>query len=327
MKAVVIRAPGAPEVLAIEEVPTPVHGPDEVLVRVRATALNRADLLQRRGRYPAPAGSSQNIPGLEFAGEVERAGDRVRGLQPGDRVMGLLGGGGYAEYVAVHEGLCMRIPPSMSWTDAAAIPEAFVTAYDALFLQGGLAAGEVVLLHAAASGVGTAAAQLAELTGARAIGLSRTADKRRRLAAVGLFRALDPTSDDLAASVHDATSGRGVDLVLDLVGGPALASNLELLAASGRLVVVGLLGGARGELDLARLMTRRLTLTGTVLRSRPVEEKIALVRKFARRLLSPFAAGRLHPVVDRVLPFSEAPAAHALMERNENFGKIVLELP
>lgn len=327
MKAVVIRGQGGPEVLALEEVPTPDPGPDEVLVRVRATALNRADLLQRRGRYPAPAGSPQQIPGLEFSGEVEQIGERVRVLQPGDRVMGLLGGGGYAEYVAVHEGLCMRVPPSMSWTDAAAVPEAFLTAFDALFVQGGLVAGEVVLLHAAASGVGTAAAQLVALCGARAIGLSRTERKRRRLEALGLFRALDPASDDLAASIHDAAGGRGVDLVLDLVGGTALPSNLELLAQSGRLIVVGLLGGTHGQLDLARLMTRRLKLTGTVLRSRPVEEKIALVREFARRLLSPLAAGRLHAVVDRVLPFAEAPAAHALMERNENFGKIVLELP
>jgi putative PIG3 family NAD(P)H quinone oxidoreductase len=325
VRAIVITRPGDPGVLRLREVPDPAFGPEEVLVRVRATALNRADLLQRQGLYPAPAGAPADIPGLEFAGEVERRGERVAGLQVGDRVMGLLGGGGHAERVAVHERLCLNVPPALGWEEAAAVPEAFLTAYDALLGRAGLAAGEVVLLHAAGSGVGTAAAQIAAACGARVIGLSRTPDKRRRLEDLGLDRVLDPAKPDLERAIRDAAGG-GVDVVIDLVGAPAFALNVGVLRRRGRLVLLGLMGGACCDVDLATLMLKRLTVVGSVLRSRPLEEKIALVQEFGQRMSRLIAAGRLQPVVDCAIPWHRAAEAHARMERNESFGKIVLTL-
>lgn len=326
MKAIVITRPGEPEVLAPAEVADPDCGPDEVLVRNHATALNRADLLQRRGRYPAPPDVPADIPGLEFAGVVERCGARVRGLLPGDRVMGLLGGGGYAERVAVHERICLRIPPALPFEDAAAVPEAFLTAYDALFDRGLLRAGETVLVHAAGSGVGSAAVQLALAAGARPIAMSRTAEKRERLADMGVRHVLDPDAPDLADALARVTGGAGIDVVLDTIGGPVLTMNLALLKPCGRLVVLGLLGGARAELDLSVVLRKRLTVVGTVLRSRPIEEKLTLVGAFANRMLPLFADGSLRPQVDRVMPLDAAAEAHALMERNANFGKIVLSI-
>jgi len=326
MRALMITRPGGPEVLEIHEAPDPVAGPDEVVVRVRASALNRADVLQRRGLYPAPPGVPANIPGLEFAGEVESCGERVTTLQAGDRVMGIVGGGGQAEKLRLHERLCLSIPPGTSFDDAAAVPEAFLTAFDALFMRGALRPGEAVMLHAAASGVGTAAAAMATMAGARVVALSRSADKRRRLEAMGLHRVLDPGDENLTSSIRMALGGEGVDLVIDLVGAATWPLNLEVAEVRGRIVLVGTMGGSRVEADLGLLMRKRLTVIGTVLRSRPLEEKIELVQAFARTMLPLLAAGRLRPVVDRVLPLDEAMAAHAAMEANENFGKIVLRL-
>jgi putative PIG3 family NAD(P)H quinone oxidoreductase len=324
MKAVVISRRGGPDVLRVRDLPDPEPAPEEVLVRVRATALNRADLLQRRGLYPAPAGVPADIPGLEFAGEVARCGDRVRTLGPGARVMGILGGGGYAERVCVHEQLCLPVPDGLGWVEAAAVPEAFLTAYDALFRQAHLRAGEAVLLHAAASGVGTAAAQLALAGGSTVVALSRTAAKRRRLADMGLGEVLDPAGDGLAEAIREAAGGDGVDVVLDLVGAPAWPLNLEVLKPRGRIVVVGLLGGARIALDLGTLLFKRLTIVGTALRSRSLDEKIELTTEFADRMSGLLADGRLRAVVDRTLPLEQAAEAHATMERNANFGKLVL---
>ena len=325
MRAVVISRPGGPGVLELRDVPEPAYGPEEVRVAVRATALNRADLLQRRGRYPAPPGAPADIPGLEFAGEVESRGERVVDLRPGDRVMGLLGGGGYAENVSLHERMCLRIPPTLGWEEAAAVPEAFMTAFDALFERGRLRPGGTVLLHAAASGVGTAALQIAGVAGARAIALSRSADKRRRLEEMGLTPVFDPASPGLAESIR-AAAGGGVDLVVDLLGADAWGVNLEVLDTGGRIVLVGTVSGSRVEADLSLLMRKRLTVVGTVLRSRPIEEKIALARAFDRRVVPLLASGRLRPVIDRVLPLAAAAQAHAAMEANENFGKIVLRV-
>jgi len=326
MRAIVIARPGGPEVLEMREVPEPVPGSEDVVVRVRAAGLNRADLLQRRGLYPAPAGSPADVPGLEFAGEVVDCGPRVRGLQAGDRVMGILGGGGYAEKVAVHERLCIRVPPAMGWEAAAAVPEGFLTAYDALFHCGSLSAGEVVLVQAAGSGVGTAAAQLALVGGSRVIGLSRTPDKRRRLEKLGLQQVFDPGSDDLVDVILLATGGQGVDLVLDLIGASAWPLHQRVLRERGRLVLLGLMGGASCEIDLAGLMRKRLTLVGSVLRSRGHAEKISLAQEFAYRILPLLTAGRVSPIVHCTLDLTEAAEAHALMERNENFGKIVLRV-
>lgn len=325
MKAVVVSRPGGPEVLEMREVPEPVPGPEDVLVRVRAAAMNRADLLQRRGSYPAPAGAPADIPGLEFAGEVEAFGRRASRFLPGARVMGLVGGGGHAEWVALHERLCLEVPPRLSFAEAAAIPEAFLTAYDALFTRGRLVAGDSLLVHAAASGVGIAIWQIAAVAGARAIGLSRSPEKRRRLENEGLEIVLDPASDDVASAIHAAAGERGVDVVVDLLGASSWDLNLEVLAPRGRLVLVGTLGGSRVSADLATLMRKRITVVGTVLRARPIEEKIALVQEFGRRMLPLFASGRLRPIIDRTLPLSRSAEAHALMERNETFGKIVLD--
>lgn len=326
MRALTITRPGGPEVLEIREAPDPVAGPEEVVVRVRASALNRADILQRRGRYPAPPGAPADIPGLEFAGEVLSCGSHVTTLQPGDRVMGIVGGGGQAEQLRLHERLCLRIPPGLGYEEAAAVPEAFLTAYDALFLRGALRPGEAVLVHAAGSGVGTAAAAIATMSGARVVALSRSAEKRRRLAATGLHRVLDPGDENLAAAIRMALGGEGVDLTIDLVGASTWPLNLAVAAQRGRIVLVGTMGGAKVEADLGVLMRKRLTVVGTVLRSRPLEEKIELVQSFARTMLPLIAAGRLQPVVDRVLPLDEAAAGHASMEADENFGKIVLRI-
>ena len=324
MRAVRIARAGGPEVLewGAEEDPSP--GPDELLVRVHASALNRADLLQRMGRYPAPAGAPAHVPGLEYAGEVVRCGAHVAQWRPGDRVMGLVAGGAHAEYVVAHERTALRIPPALGWEEAAAFPEAFLTAYDALFCRGGLRPGEAVLLTAAASGVGTAASQVAAAAGARVLGLTRTPGKRARLHEHGVTHTLDPATPDLPGAVRALAGGAGAELALDLVGGPGISILLEALAPRGRLVLIGLLAGARAEIDLSRLLSRRLTVVGTVLRSRPIEEKIALTQEAARTLLPLLAAGRIRPVIDRVLPMAEVERAHAALERDETFGKIVL---
>jgi NADPH:quinone reductase-like Zn-dependent oxidoreductase len=240
--------------------------------------------------------------------------------------MGLLGGGGYAERVAIHERLCMPVPPAISWVEAAAIPEAFLTAYDALVNQGGMTAGERVLVHAAGSGVGVASLQLARAAGARTLGLSRTESKRQRLEELGLGPTLNPAEDAVREAVRRETGGRGVDLVLDVLGASAWELNIGVLAERGRLVVIGLLGCHRAEVDLAELISRRLTVVGSVMRSRPLEERVSLVQQFARRLLPLFADGTIRPVVDRTMPLAEVAEAHAVMERNENCGKIVLAL-
>jgi putative PIG3 family NAD(P)H quinone oxidoreductase len=326
VKAIVITRPGPPEVLALSDLPDPAPGPGELLVAVRATAVNRADLLQRRGLYPAPPGAPAEIPGLEFAGTVlsgDLGGTRFR---TGDRVMGILGGGGYADRLVVPAGQCLPVPPALSFAQAAAVPEAFLTAFDALVLQAGLDAGEVLLVTAAASGVGTAAAQVAREVGALAIGTLRTAAKRVRVEQLdlGFAALLDAGAPDLGRQVHAASAGRGVSVVLDLVGAASWPLALDALAPRGRIVAVGTMSGARVELDLALLMRRRATLIGTVLRSRPAAEKAALTRAFAERMLAALAAGRLRPVVDRVMPLAEAAAAHALLEQNDTLGKVVL---
>lgn len=326
MKAVVITRPGGPEVLELDEVEDPAPGSEEIRVRVRAAGMNRADLHQRRGLYPAPPGSPADIPGLEFAGEVELCGDRVRNLWPGDRVMGIVGGGAHAEKLVLHHGLCLEVPKELSWEEAAAIPEVFLTAYDALFQRSHLGPGEVVLLHAAASGVGTAAAQLAQVAGAKVIGLSRSSEKRRKLEALGLALVLDPAAEDVAERIRRVGGERGVDVVLDLVGAASWALNLEVIAEQGRLILVGTLSGSKATVDLGLLMRKRVTVIGTVLRSRPLEEKMELVRIFSRHVLPMLAEGRLRAIVDRVLPLEQVAAAHEILERNESFGKIVLRV-
>jgi putative PIG3 family NAD(P)H quinone oxidoreductase len=326
MRAIVIREPGGPEVLELREVPTPEPAPGEVRVRVRATAVNRADLLQRVGAYPAPPGSPADIPGLEIAGEVDAVGDGVVDRAPGDRVFGVVGGGGYAEHVVVHARALARMPTGMAFAEAAAIPEAFVTAWDAIVEQAGLSAGESLLVHAAGSGVGTAAAQIARAVGARVIGTARTAKKMERARALGVDDAIVVQGGRFAQEVLARTAGRGADVVLELVGGAYLAEDLACLAARGRVVVVGTMGGATAAIDLSVLMRKRAEVRGTVLRSRPLEEKILAARGLEHHLVPLFERGTLRAVVDRVLPLDRAADAHALLQSNETFGKVVLEV-
>jgi putative PIG3 family NAD(P)H quinone oxidoreductase len=324
MRAIVVDGAGGPDVLRWIERPDPIPGANEVFVRVHATAMNRADVLHRRGLYPTPPGAPPDVPGLEFAGEVVGCGENVRSPARGERVMGIVAGGAHASALVVDAGLCLPVPAGWSWSEAAAIPEAFVTAFDALLLRAALAPGERVLIPAASSGVGTAAVQLARDRGAAVIALSRSATKRQRLGDLGADTVLDPGDPGLVAG----TGGRRkrVDVVLDLVGADLWPTVQELIAERGRVVVVGLLSGGRVEVDLARLLMRRVTVSGTVLRTRPLGEKIELLTRFRDAVLPALAAGRLRPVVDRVLPLSRAAEAHALMERNEHFGKIVLEV-
>jgi len=324
MRAVVIREPGDPDVLELREVPRPEPGPGEAVVRVASSGLNRADLLQRRGRYPVPKGYPQDIPGLELSGTVEAVGEGVTAVQPGDPVMGILGGGGYAEYAMSPAETLVPIPEGMDPVVAGAVPEVYMTAFDAAFLQEGLAPGETLLVHAIGSGVGTAALQLARRIGAVVIGTSRTPEKLERAAELGLRHGV-LAEDAWPDRVLEITGGRGVDVVLDLVGGPYLPGNQKVLAVRGRHIVVGVPAGAEAGIDLRMLMGKRASIRGTVLRARPLPEKVALADAFTRDVLPGFGSGELAPVIDRVFPAAEAAAAHAYMEANQNFGKILLE--
>jgi putative PIG3 family NAD(P)H quinone oxidoreductase len=328
MKVIVITRPGGPEVLEIRERPNPKPIGEQVLVRVRAAGLNRADLLQRAGHYPPPPGAPADIPGLEFAGEIAGLGPEARLWREGQRVFGLAGGGAYAEYLVVHERTLAEIPPNLNWTQAAAIPEAFVTAQDALWKQAALRPGESLLVHAVGSGVGLAAVQLARAINAVPYGTSRTGEKLERAREFGMQDGvqLSGSVDALQAAVEHWTSGRGVDVVCELVGGPYVAASIRALALHGRLVVISSGAGSKVELDLRPLMSRRLTIRGTVLRARPLEEKIAAARSFAAEVVPLFARGVLRPVLDREYPLAEAAAAHARLESNQTFGKVVLRV-
>lgn len=326
MQAAVYTRAGGPEVIALQERPTPTPQADFALVRVRAAGLNRADLLQRAGHYPAPPGAPPDIPGLEFAGQIEAVGPDVRLFKPGDRVMGLAGGGGHATHLLAHERTLVAIPDRFDFRAAAAIPEVFITAHDALFTQGRLVPCERVLVHAIGSGVGTAALQLARAIGCTVFGTARSADKLERARELGLDVAIDTSREEFAEAVARAAPG-GLNLVIDFLGAPALAGNLRVLAPRGRLVEVGLMGGARASVDLGLILGKRLTVVGTVLRARPLEEKIEVTRRFAEQVLPLLARGTVRPILDRAFPLSELAEAHRAMESNVNFGKIVIELP
>ncbi|MGQ0703631.1 MAG: NAD(P)H-quinone oxidoreductase [Gemmatimonadales bacterium] len=338
MRAIVYTGAGGPEVLAVRDDPVPEPEPGQVLVRIRAAGLNRADVLQRRGSYPAPPGWPADIPGLEYAGEVARLGPGVTRWKTGEGVMGLVGGGAHAEYVVVHESEALPVPADLSWPDAGAIPEAFLTAYDALMLRARLKPGERVLLHAAASGVGTAAIQLAREAGATVLGTTRTPAKLDALRGLGLSVGIDASRGFFRDQVTAP-----VEVIVDVLGGPALADNLAVLAPGGRLVVLGLLQGPlASQVDLTPVLRRRLTIIGSVMRTRTLEERAALVAEFQAKVLPLFGRhvateeplrsadrpawrdSRYRPVVHAVFPMSEIAAAHREMERNSGVGKIVL---
>jgi NADPH:quinone reductase len=327
MQVLRITRAGGPEVLEFEERadPTPIGA--EILVRVRATALNRADLLQIHGNYSAPPGVPADVAGLEYAGEVLAVGPHVRRFQVGDRVMGLVGGGAFSEQLITHEREAMHVPILLDFVQAAALPEAYLTAFDALVLQGGLRMGESVLIHAVASGVGSAAAQICRAMGVQTLGTGRNAQKLARATEWGVEKTVlcDTLPPHFAEAVKEATGGRGVDLALDLVGGDYLPETLRSMAPQGRVLLVGLVAGRQAEVDLDVILARRLRLTGTVLRSRPPEEKMALVQAAERSLLPLFRSKTLTPVVDAVYPMKQAREAVTRMARNETVGKLVLQ--
>ncbi len=329
MRAVIISRPGGPEVLELREVPAPAPSSGQVLVRVRAAGLNRADLLQRQGRYPAPPGVPPDIPGLEFAGEIAGLGAQADRWRVGQRVFGIVAGGAQAEFLVTHEETVAEIPANLDWAQAGAVPEVFITAHDALWKQAQLRSSESVLIHAVGSGVGLAAVQLARARGAVPYGTARTADKIERARPLGLEDGvqLDAGLQGLAERVERWTGGRGFDVILDLVGGPYVAASVDALAPGGRLMLVATSAGRKAEFDLARVLSRRLTLRGTVLRARPLEEKIAVTRAFADEVVPLFARGVLRPNLDSVFPLSEVRAAHARLESNQTFGKVVLTIP
>ncbi len=324
MKAVVFAAPGGPEVLSLAELPDPVPGEGEVVVRVHATALNRADLLQRRGLYPPPPGASE-ILGLECAGVVESVGAGATRFGVGARVMALLGGGGYAERALVPEGALVEVPSRLSLEEAAAVPEAFFTASEALLGEAQIQRGESVLVTAAASGVGSAAVQVARYRGARVVA-SASPEKLDFVRGLGADVALERDRADYVPAVLAATAGRGVDVILDFIGGAALAQHQACLASRGRHVLIGLLGGASAALDLGRLLMQRQRLLGLVMRTRSAAEKAEIARRFERELGAGLADGALSPRVDSVFELGDVQAAHRRMEGNENRGKIVLRV-
>lgn len=326
MKAVFFAGKGGPELAGIQEIPEPVAQRGEVLVRVRAAALNRADLLQRRGLYPPPPGYREEVPGLEFAGEVAALGTGVAGWKVGDRVMAIASGEAQAEYVIADPFLLLRIPDGMGFAEAAAIPEAGITAHDALVTLGGFRSGGTALVHAIGSGVGTMALQIAKAMGGTVIGTARSADKIEKAKALGLDHAILLGKEDprFAEDVKRITGRRGVPVVIDFVGAPYAAENLAALAPQGTVVVVGTMGGPKATVDLGVLMRARGRVVGTVLRPRPLFEKIQATQAFAREVMPLVASGRVKPVLDRTWPASQVKEAHEQLERNDSFGKVVL---
>lgn len=324
MRAVVLERHGGPEVLQVRDVPDPQPGPDEVVVEVVATALNRADVLQRMGLYPGPP-MAHEIPGMELSGRVVALGDRATAWAVGDAVMGIVGGGAYAERIAVHERQLLAVPATVALADAAAIPEVWITAWDALVLQGGLTSGRVALVHAGASGVGTAAIQLAKAIGARVV-VTTSTGKVDACRALGADLVVDYTQDDFVELARQLTDGEGVDVVLDVVGGDYVDRNVDALAIGGRIVQVGVMSREPGLVNVAKLLPKRAAIIGTVLRPRPLEEKIAVTQRFGREVLALFESGRLAPVIDRHYPLDEIAAAHERMQANANIGKIVVDV-
>lgn len=326
MKAITFDDFGPADVLRLAEVPMPEVRPGDLLVKVHAAGVNRADLLQRQGYYGRQSYGESDLLGLEVAGEVIAVGSEVTDIGPGERVMAIVGGGAYAEFARVDCGMAVRIPPSLNYLGAAAVMESFVTAWEAAVHLGGGSAGEAVLIHAAAGGVGSAGVEIAHALGARVFATAN-AERRAEVLALGAEAVFDYRAEDFEQGVHEATGGRGADVILDFVGGDYLARNLRSLAPGGRLVQVGLLGGQdSASIPLALLLHNHLRLIGTVMKSRTVEEKRAMVQRFAEGALPMFADGRLKPLVGKVFPLAQAAEAHRAMEAGGGFGKIVLKV-
>jgi putative PIG3 family NAD(P)H quinone oxidoreductase len=325
MKAIIVKRENKKPLLSWEEVPGVQCNPDEVLVDVKATAVNRADLLQALGLYPPPPGESE-ILGLEMAGVIAAIGDAVRGRQIGDRVLALLPGGGYAQQAAVNHQMLIELPASWSFSEGAAIPEVWLTAFVNLFIEGVLKSGETVMIHAGGSGVGTAGIQMAREAGAVVFITAGAEAKLDKCRGLGAALAVNYKEQDFFEEVMTATGGKGVDLILDPVGGAYLNQNLDLLKENGRLVNIGLLGGNTAEMNLATVLGKSLRIIGSRLRSRPLTEKIAITRQFKERFWPLLEGGKLHPVIDTVFPIEEVQAAHAYVRENRNTGKVILEV-
>ena len=326
MRVVSIREPGGVDVLTMKEVPDLVAPPFWARVKVAFAGVNRADLMQRMGTYPAPKGAPTDIPGLEFSGVVDAVGEGTTEVAVGDRVFGLAGGGAYAEQIVVHERELAKIPAGLSDADAAAVPEAFVTAYDALVVRGKLLGGERVLVHAAGSGVGTAGVQVAHALGCFVVGTSRSQDKLDRCKGLSLDAGVVASSTSAMVTGIERACPQGVDVVLELVGGNYLEADVTVCASRGRIVLVGLTGGHSAELNLAVILKKRLEIIGTVLRSRPLEEKIEAASVLRRTIVPWLVSGRIKPIVDTVFPLGEAGKAHELVASNATFGKVLLAM-
>lgn len=324
MKAVIVEKPGDENALKIGEVPEPSIRPDEILIRVRAAGVNRADLLQRQGFYPPPPGVSETI-GMECAGEVIAVGASVTGWKIGDRAMALLPGGGYAEKAAAHYGAAMKIPAALSFEEATGIPEVFLTAFLNFFMLAGIKRGETALIHGGGSGVGTASILLLKEAGVRVIVTAGSDEKCEQCRKLGADVAINYKQGPFAEAVKTATEGRGVDVILDSIGGAYLAGNVESLAQGGRLVLIGLMNGTRGELDLVAVLRRHLKIFGSTLRMRPAAGKAQIVAALIEQFGAALEAGRLRPPIYKVIPAADAPTAHRMMQASEHFGKIVLK--
>jgi NADPH2:quinone reductase len=325
MKAIVITRPGGPEVLEIQEVATPQPVGDQVRVRIHAAGLNRADLSQRMGNYPAPPDAPADIPGMEFAGEVDTVGPLVRSYKQGQRVMGIIGGGAQAEYVLIHEGLLVPIPDNLDYVQAAGIPEVFMTAHDALFTQAGLQMGERVLIHAAGSGVGTAAIQLAHAVGATTFGTSRTPAKLERAKPLGLDYGLG--DKNFADEVKRLTQGQGVHVIIDFTGASYMAQNLDALTAWGRMVFLATLGGTQANVNIGLLMSKRIQMRGCTMRTRTLEEKLSVTRRFTTQVVPLLANNTIRPIIEQVYAMHDIGEAHKAMADNTNFGKLIITIP
>jgi NADPH:quinone reductase len=327
VRAVVITRPGGPDVLEVQDRPTPEPGPGEILVRVHGTALNRADLLQRQGHYPAPPGAPTDIPGMEYAGEVATLGPGVSEWREGDRVFGIVGGGGYAEYLVADAKAAARVPARLSWVEAAAVPEAFITAHDALVTQAGMVAGESILIHAVGSGVGLASTQLVRAWRATPYGTARSPEKIERAKSFGLEDGVR-VGDDLEViptAVERWTSGRGVAITMDLLGGPYLGASIRAASLRGRILLVGTVAGRAGTIPIGMILGKRLTLRGTVLRARSLDEKRAVTSAFSRDVVPLLESGELRPTIDSTFDLADVRQAHERLESNVTFGKVVLK--
>ena len=325
MTVVEIVAPGGPEQLKPAQRPVPQPGDEEVLVRVAAAGVNRPDVMQRQGRYPAPPGAS-DLPGLEIAGEIVALGAKVSGLSIGDKVTALLSGGGYAAYAVAAAPLCLPVPAGISMAEAAAIPETFFTVWTNLFDRGRCKAGDAVLIHGGTSGIGTTAIQLAAAWGARVFATAGSDDKARACEKLGAVRGINYRTEDFVEVMRAETQGKGVDVTLDMVAGSYVARNLDIAALEGRIVVISLLGGARAEINLGLILTKRLTLTGSTLRSRTVAQKAEVAAAVRKNVWPLLASGRVRPVIHATFPLAEASEAHRLMETSNHIGKIVLTI-